>query len=118
MNVHEKINYIEFPSQNIKKTKGFFESVFNWSFENFWPDYIAFSNEWINGWFYKSDQCTSTKNWACLIVFFSNDILSTQSKIEKAGGTIIKPLFTFPWGSRFHFTDTNNNEYGVWTDKS
>jgi len=117
MNLHEKINYIEFPSKDIKKTKTFFEFVFNWSFEDYWPDYIAFSDEWIDGWFYKSDQHTSTKYGSCLVVFYSKNIHSTQSKIEKAWGQIIKPIFEFPWGFRFHFTDTNNNEYAVWTDK-
>jgi len=42
---------------------------------------------------------------------------ATQTKIENAGGDIVKPIFTFPGGRRFHFTDPNGNEYAVWSDK-
>jgi len=33
-----------------------------------------------------------------------------------AGGSIIKPIFSFPGGRRFHFTDPNGNEFAVWSD--
>ena len=49
-------------------------------------------------------------------MFYSNDLQQTQDKITKAGGTIVKPTFSFPGGSRFHFADTNGNEYAVWSD--
>jgi len=32
MNVHEKINYLEFPAKDIEVTKTFFTEVFGWSF--------------------------------------------------------------------------------------
>ena len=116
MNEHEKINYLEFPSKNIEKTKAFFESVFNWSFTDFGPEYTAFSNQGINGGFYQSDLVCSTSNGSALTVFYSKQLEDTQSKIELAGGTIIKPIFGFPGGRRFHFTDPNGNEYAVWSD--
>jgi len=116
MNSHEKLNYIEFPSNDIEATKKFFNSVFNWSFTDYGPDYTAFSNEGLDGGFYKSDLSVSTDKGSALIVFYSNDINSTQLKIEHAGGTIIKPIFSFPGGRRFHFTDPCNNEYAVWSD--
>jgi predicted enzyme related to lactoylglutathione lyase len=30
--------------------------------------------------------------------------------VSKAGGTITKPIFSFPGGSRFHFRDPSGNE--------
>jgi predicted enzyme related to lactoylglutathione lyase len=42
---------------------------------------------------------------------------TTQIKIEQAGGKIIKPIFSFPGGRRFHFSDPSDNEYAVWSDK-
>ena len=57
MNNHEKINYVEFPSKDIEVTKEFFTSVFGWSFVDYGPDYAAFSNEGIDGGFFKSDFC-------------------------------------------------------------
>lgn len=116
MHEHEKINYIEFPSRDIKKTRDFFTTVFGWSFVDYGPEYTAFSNEGINGGFYKSDLSVSTDNGSALVVFYSNNLEQTLSKIEAAGGTIIKPIFSFPGGRRFHFSDPNGNEYAIWSD--
>ena len=52
MNIHEKINYIELPAKNIQTTKDFFTKVFDWSFMDYGAEYIAFSNEGIDGGFY------------------------------------------------------------------
>jgi len=117
MNNNEKINYLEFPARDIEKTKAFFTKAFNWSFTDFGPDYTAFNNEGINGGFFKSDLSCSTSNGSVLTVFYSTDIYATQSKIEKSGGVIIKSVYSFPGGRRFHFTDPNDNEYAVWSDK-
>jgi predicted enzyme related to lactoylglutathione lyase len=116
MNNHEKINYVEFPAKNIEKAKTFFSTVFGWSFIYYGPEYSAFANEGIDGGFFKSDLSVSTVAGSALLVFYSKDIEHTLSKIEAAGGSIIKPIFTFPGGRRFHFGDPNGNEYAVWTD--
>jgi len=117
MNEHEKINYVEFPAKDIEAVKRFFTAAFNWSFVDYGPDYSAFSNEGIDGGFFKSDLISSTENGAALIVLYSDDLDKTESKIENAGGSIIKPIFSFPGGRRFHFGDPNGNEYAVWSDK-
>ncbi len=116
MHEHEKINYIEFPSRDIEKTRNFFTTVFGWSFVDYGPEYTTFSNEGINGGFYKSDLSISTDNGSALVVFYSNNLEQTLSRIEAAGGTIIKPIFSFPGGRRFHFSDPNGNEYAIWSD--
>jgi len=116
MNEHEKINHVEFPAKDIEATKAFFTSAFGWSFVDYGPEYTAFSNEGIDGGFFKSDLSVSTKNGSALIVFYSKELEETQSTIEDAGGEIIKPIFSFPGGRRFHFSDPNGNEYAVWSD--
>ena len=45
MNEHEKINYVEFPAKDIQSTKEFFSQAFGWSFQDFGPEYSAFSNQ-------------------------------------------------------------------------
>lgn len=112
----KKINYVEFPAKDIQLTKEFFTQVFGWMFQDFGPDYIAFSNQGIDGGFYKSDLNSSTSNGAALIVFYSQDIEATQNKIKKAKGDIVKPIFPFPGGRRFHFTEPSGNEFAVWSD--
>lgn len=116
MNEHEKINYVEFPVKDMEATKAFFTKVFGWSFTDYGPDYSAFSNEGLDGGFFKSGLSVSTKKGSALIIFYSNNLEQTQSKIEQAGGIIIKPIFSFPGGRRFHFGDPNGNEYAVWSD--
>ncbi|OED41308.1 glyoxalase [Chromatiales bacterium (ex Bugula neritina AB1)] len=114
MNQHEKINYVELPAKDMQKAKTFFSRAFDWEFEDYGPNYTAFSNQGLDGGFFKSEQCTSTTNGSALIVFYSADINSTLSKVTTAGGNIIKPIFSFPGGRRFHFSDPNGNEYAVW----
>jgi len=116
MNDHEKINYVEFPAKDIATAKTFFSQVFGWSFEDFGPDYAAFSNEGLNGGFFKSDLVASSVKGGALIVFYSKELENTQSKIEQAGGAIVRAIFSFPGGRRFHFADPNGNEYAVWSD--
>ena len=117
MNTHEKINYVEFPAKDLEATKYFFSKIFGWTFTDFGPEYTAFSDEGLDGGFFKSDLSVSTNNGGALIVFYSDNLEQTQSKIETAGGAIIKPIFSFPGGRRFHFADPNDNEYAVWSDK-
>jgi len=117
MHEHEKINYIEFPVKDLPATKTFFATVFGWSFEDYGSEYTAFSNEGTDGGFFQSDLMVSTTNGSALIVFYSQDLEETLSKIVKAGGSVIKPTFDFPGGRRFHFGDPNGNEYAVWSDQ-
>lgn len=116
MNNHEKINYVEFPAKDIEKAKAFFAAVFDWSFVDYGPEYTAFDNAGLDGGFFKSDLSVSTENGSALIVFYSQDLEQTLAKVEAAGGSIIRPVFSFPGGRRFHFTDPNGNEYAVWSD--
>jgi predicted enzyme related to lactoylglutathione lyase len=36
--------------------------------------------------------------------------------VKANGGVIVKEIFSFPGGRRFHFTDCNGNELAVWGD--
>lgn len=114
---HEKIDYIEFPSQDLSKTRAFFEQVFGWDFVDYGPEYMAFSNQGVDGGFFLSDKQVSTEQGSALIVFYSETLEATQQKIEAAGGAILQAIFAFPGGRRFHFADPNGNEYAVWSDK-
>ena len=116
MNRHEKINYLELPAKDLEAAKLFFGEVFGWSFIDYGPEYTAFSNAGIEGGFYKSDLSALSENGSVLVVFYSKNLQQIQSKIKNAGGEIIKPVFSFPGGRRFHFQDTNGNEFAVWSD--
>ena len=116
MNEHEKINYVEFPTNDLESTKLFFTQVFGWSFIDYGSEYSAFSGEGLDGGFFKSAQSSLTSNGAALLIFYSKDLDYTLSKIQQAGGEIVKPIFSFPGGNRFHFTEPSGNEFAVWSD--
>ena len=114
MNQHEKMNYVEFPAKDLAATKAFFESVFGWSFTDYGPEYTSFENQGLDGGFFQSDLASSTEKGAALIVFYSDQLEATLAKVEKAGGSILKPIYSFPGGRRFHFTEPSGNEFAVW----
>jgi len=114
MNQHEKMNYVELPAKDLAATKAFFESVFGWSFVDYGPEYTAFENQGLDGGFFQSDLASSTEKGAALIVFYSNQLEATLAKVEKAGGSILRPIYSFPGGRRFHFTEPSGNEFAVW----
>jgi predicted enzyme related to lactoylglutathione lyase len=117
VNQNEKINYVEFPANDFDATKIFFKAVFDWSFIDYGPDYVAFSGAGLDGGFYQSDLSSLARNGSALIIFFSNNLEQTQSKIKSAGGEIIQSIFDFPGGRRFHFSDPNGNEFAVWSNE-
>ena len=114
MNQHEKMNYVELPAKDLAGTKAFFESAFGWSFVDYGPEYTAFENQGLDGGFFQSDLASSTEKGAALIVFYSNQLEATLAKVEKAGGSILRPIYSFPGGRRFHFTEPSGNEFAVW----
>ena len=117
MSSHDKINYLEFPSRDIQKTKAFFSAVFDWTFTDYGSEYTAFANAGIDGGFFLSEQASTTDNGGALVVFFSDSLAQTQAAIEAAGGVITRSIFSFPGGRRFHFVDPNGNEYAVWSNQ-
>jgi predicted enzyme related to lactoylglutathione lyase len=116
MKQHEKINYIELPAKDLAATKAFFTRVFGWKFQDYGPEYTAFSDEGLDGGFFLSDTHSTQENGAALVVFYSEHIEVTLDKIEAAGGIVVKPVYSFPGGRRFHFTEPSGNEFAVWSE--
>jgi predicted enzyme related to lactoylglutathione lyase len=112
-----KINYIEMPSRDLPATKRFFNRAFGWSFVDYGEDYASFLNAGIDGGFYTSEKNASTENGSVLVVLYSSDLENTLEKVISAGGEIIKEIYSFPGGRRFHFSDPSGNEYAVWSEE-
>ena len=115
MHKHEKLNYVEFAARDLPATRAFFTAAFGWEFEEFGPDYCAFSGQGLDGGFYRSELYSSTQNGSALMVFYSDDLEATSAKVVQAGGRIEKPIFEFPGGRRFHFSEPSGNEFAVWS---
>jgi len=116
MDNHEKINYVEYPARDITATKAFFAKAFGWTFEDYGPEYTSFSDSGIAGGFYKSEISARVETGSALIVLYSKSLESTYSKVVEAGGAILKEIFSFPGGRRFHFSEPSGNEFAVWSE--
>ena len=49
------------------------------------------------------------------MVLYSDDVERSAAAVGEAGGTILKPIYPFPGGRRFHFADPAGNELAVWS---
>ncbi|XOV78371.1 MAG: VOC family protein [Aestuariibacter sp.] len=116
MDKHHKINYLEIPTTDITRAKSFFHTVFDWEFVDYGPEYSCFLKQGIDGGFYQSDKAVNVNLGAPLLVIYSANLEATQHDVEKSGGKVIKAIFSFPGGRRFHFEDPTGNEYAVWSE--
>jgi len=108
------INYIELPVTDIVASKAFYASAFGWSYVDYGPTYAAFEGAGIDGGLDAESDRKPSKDGA-LVVLYSDDLEATLAAVKDAGGEITVPIFTFPGGRRFHFSDPNGNELAVWS---
>lgn len=106
-----RIDYIEFPATRMDATKTFYADLFGWKFTDYGPEYTSFEDGRIAGGF------AAAEGQKTLIVIYADDLETMEKKVAGAGGKIVKPIFSFPGGRRFHFLDPNGNELAVWSDK-
>ena len=108
------INYVEFKAYDLTLVKQFYSRVFNWKFTDYGPTYTAFEESGLAGGFEQSSE-PITKG--ALVVLYHSDLEAVQQTVEQAGGIIVKSIFSFPGGRRFHFADPVGNELAIWSDQ-
>ena len=111
---NNKINYVEFKAKDIEAIKAFYSKAFDWKFIDYGPEYVAFQDGSLDGGFELTDGEITN---GALVILYHDNLESCQSVVEKAGGRISAPIFSFPGGRRFHFMDPSGNELAVWSDK-
>ena len=107
-----RIDYVELPSATAHElTRAFYAKAFGWTFTDFGPDYSATTtgdvDVGLNG---QVEEALA----APLPVIRVDDLEAALDAVNKAGGTIAKPIFSFPGGRRFHFIDPAGSELAVW----
>jgi predicted enzyme related to lactoylglutathione lyase len=110
---HEQIQYVEFLSDDLSRIKKFYTEAFGWKFTDYGPEYTAFEGDYVDGGFTPGKPI----NGSVLVILYSENLEQTKKKIKDAGGKILKDIFSFPGGRRFHFADPDENELAVWSDK-
>jgi uncharacterized protein len=109
-----RIDYIEMNVGDLARSRAFYGGAFGWTFTDYGPTYCAFSDGRLEGGFTTSGP---VKPGGPLVILYADDLAQMQSRVEAAGGRIVKPIFAFPGGRRFHFEDPDGYELAVWSDK-
>lgn len=117
MPIDQKINYLELPARDLDAVQAFYEGAFGWSFTDYGPEYRAFNDGSIDGGFYKAEASSRTASGAALIVLYAEDLAAARGRVLDNGGAIVRDIFSFPGGRRFHFADPGGNELAVWSDR-
>jgi len=108
---HNKgVDYVEFAAPDFGPVKAFYGAVFGWDFTDYGPDYCAFEDGRLAGGFRKG----GPQNGSTLVVLYAVDLEACEAAVKAAGGTVTEPIFSFPGGRRFHFTDPVGNALAVW----
>ena len=108
-----RVDYVEFPATDLEQTKTFYTNVFGWKFTDFGPTYSSFADGRLTGGFTTAAQ---SGVGGTLVVIYAVDIEAVMAAVSLTGGKVVKEIFEFPGGRRFHFTDPSGNELAVWSD--
>ena len=108
------IHYVEFGAANMPAAKKFYGDAFGWEFQDYGPTYQGFSNAGLEGGI---DADAPERVGKPLVILYSAKLEDAMKRVEKAGGKIVKPIFSFPGGRRFHFSDPSGNELAIWSDR-
>ena len=106
------IDYVELGVSDMARAKAFYADAFSWTYTDYGPDYCEFTDGHMKGGF---DANSPPRLGGPLVVLYAEDLEDYQRRVEAAGGTIVKPIFGFPGGRRFHFTDPDGHELAIWS---
>jgi uncharacterized protein len=106
-----RIDYVEFNVADVARSKRFYGAAFGWSFKDYGPDYCEFADGRLTGGFARGE----ARGSGGPLILYANDLRDVQRRIEAAGGAIVKPVYDFPGGRRFHFADPDGYELAVWS---
>ena len=110
MRVNGMIDYVELPGDNLGEIKRFYAAAFGWRFVDYGPAYVALEGAGLDGGFNGHPEATEKP----LVILYAEDVEAMQAEVAAAGGRILKPVYSFPGGRRFHFADPAGNELAVW----
>ncbi|MGA9523187.1 MAG: VOC family protein [Myxococcaceae bacterium] len=116
MNDALRIDYIELPATDLPAVKRFYGAAFGWTFTDYGPTYASFSDGRLSGGF-TTDEAQPSGEAGPLVILFAQDLEGALGKVRAAGGRVVKDVFSFPGGRRFHFADPSGNVLAVWSDR-
>ncbi len=115
MRAENRIDYVEIPVTDLKKTRKFFASLFGWSFQEWGDEYMSFNDGHMDGGFRRAEE--PAPSTGVLVVFYSENLERDVVRVKELGASISQDIFAFPGGRRFHFVDPVGTEYAIWSEK-
>lgn len=112
---HHEIGYIEFGVTDLEATRRFYESAFNWEFNDYGPEYCGIKSPDGEGEIGGLSAGSEPTSGNPLVLLHSTDLEASQTAVENAGGTIVAGPYDYPGGRRFEFTDPSGNRLGVYS---
>ncbi len=109
-----RMDYVELAATDIEETKSFYSQVFGWQFTDYGPEYTSFTDGRLGGGFTLAPEVSAG---GPLVVIYSTSLEEIEASVRESGGQIVREIFEFPGGRRFHFTDPSGNELAVWSDR-
>lgn len=106
-----RFDYVELPARRLDESVRFYEAAFGWTLQRFGPSYAATTTGDTDIGL-QGDSAHAPE--APLAVIQVDDVDAAAAAVEAAGGDILRPVFDFPGGRRFHFRDPSGNEVAAW----
>ncbi len=106
-----EIDYIEFQSNQFEQSKSFFEKAFGWSYVDYGPDYSEIRDAGVTSGLERAESIE-----APLVILKTDQLEATLEQVQTNGAEIVKPIFSFPGGRRFHFKEPGGNILAVWSE--
>jgi predicted enzyme related to lactoylglutathione lyase len=107
-----RIDNIEFNVADIERSKEFYGKAFGWRFTDYGPTYCEFTDGRLTGGLTNAGP---VRPGGPLVILYADDLAETQARLEALGANIVKSVFSFPGGRRFHFADPDGYELAVWS---
>jgi uncharacterized protein len=112
---HNSIDYIELavPTRaELTASKSFYHTVFGWTYQDWSDDYADTQSSGIGSGI-SAD--STLKAASSLVVIYVDDLEAARQRVLDSHGLIVKDIFSFPGGRRFHFNDPAGNTLAVWS---
>lgn len=97
-----QLDYCELTIGSVATQTAFYGEAFGWQFTSYGPDYAVHEKGacqiGLNGTGEHSDA-------PILPVIRVDDLEAARNSVTQAGGVIVRDIFAYPGGERFHFRD-------------
>lgn len=105
-----RISYIELPARELPETRSLYATAFGWTLVDYGPSYSCTTTGDVDIGL-QGDLNEAARGPLAIVEVDDLDV--ALAAVERAGGVVVRPVFAFPGGRRFQFTDPSGNELAV-----